>query len=118
MKVTGFELFHMDPMWLFLKIETDEGITGWGEPILEGKAHTVAAAVDEMMDHVIGRDPMQIERHWQRMMKGGFYRGGAVLNSAVSGIDQALWDITGKKLGVPVYQLLGGAVRDNQYQSG
>ena len=112
MKVTGFELFHMDPMWLFLKIETDEGITGWGEPILEGKAHTVAAAVDEMMDHVIGRDPMQIERHWQRMMKGGFYRGGAVLNSAVSGIDQALWDIAGKKLGVPIHQLLGGAVRD------
>ena len=112
MKVTGFELFHMDPMWLFLKIETDEGITGWGEPILEGKAHTVAAAVDEMMDHVIGRDPMHIERHWQRMMKGGFYRGGAVLNSAISGIDQALWDIAGKKLGVPIYQLLGGAVRD------
>jgi len=68
--------------------------------------------VGEMMDHIIGRDPMHIERHWQRMMKGGFYRGGAILNSAVSGIDQALWDITGKKLGVPVYQLLGGAVRD------
>jgi galactonate dehydratase len=65
-----------------------------------------------MMDHVMGRDPMQIERHWQRMMKGGFYRGGPILNSAVAGIDQALWDITGKKLGVPVYQLLGGAVRD------
>jgi galactonate dehydratase len=65
-----------------------------------------------MMDHIMGRDPMQIERHWQRMMKGGFYRGGSILNSAVAGIDQALWDITGKKLGVPVHQLLGGAVRD------
>ena len=112
MKVTGYELFMVEPRWLFLKIETDEGITGWGEPVLEFKAATVAAAVDEMMDHVMGRDPMQIERHWQRMMKGGFYRGGAVLNSAVSGIDQALWDIAGKKLGVPIYQLLGGAVRD------
>jgi galactonate dehydratase len=112
MKVTGYELFMVEPRWLFLKIDTDEGISGWGEPVLEFKAATVAAAVDEMMDHVVGRDPMQIERHWQRMMKGGFYRGGPILNSAVAGIDQALWDITGKKLGVPVHQLLGGAVRD------
>lgn len=112
MKVTGYELFNVKPRSVFLKIETDEGITGWGEPGLEYKPATSIAAVDEMMDHVMGRDPMQIERHWQRMMKGGFYRGGAVLNSAVSGIDQALWDITGKKLGVPVYQLLGGPVRD------
>jgi galactonate dehydratase len=112
MKVTGYELFFVAPRWLFLKIETDAGITGWGEPVLEAKALTVAACVDEMMDHIMGRDPMQIERHWQRMMKGGFYRGGSILNSAVAGIDQALWDITGKKLGVPVHQLLGGAVRD------
>ena len=112
MKVTGYELFFVAPRWLFLKIETDAGITGWGEPVLEAKALTVADCVDEMMDHIMGRDPMQIERHWQRMMKGGFYRGGSILNSAVAGIDQALWDITGKKLGVPVHQLLGGAVRD------
>jgi galactonate dehydratase len=106
MKVTKFELFFVAHRWLFLKVETDEGITGWGEPVLEGKALTVAAAVDELMDHVIGRDPMQIERLWQRMMKGGFYRGGNILNSAIAGIDQALWDIAGKKLGVPVHQLL------------
>ena len=112
MKVIGYELFNIKPRSVFLKIETDEGITGWGEPGLEYKPAASIAAVDEMMDHVMGRDPMQIERHWQRMMKGGFYRGGAVLNSAVSGIDQALWDIAGKKLGVPIYQLLGGAVRD------
>jgi len=112
MKIIGYELFFVAPRWLFLKIETDEGITGWGEPVLEAKALTVAAAVDELMDHIIGRDPMQIERHWQRMMKGGFYRGGGILNSAVAGIDQALWDIAGKKLDVPVYQLLGGQVRD------
>lgn len=112
MKITGHELFFVSPRWLFLKIETDEGITGWGEPVLEAKALTVAAAVDEMMDHIIGKDPLQIERHWQRMTKGGFYRGGGILNSAVAGIDQALWDIAGKKLGVPVHQLLGGHVRD------
>ncbi|MBC7463470.1 MAG: galactonate dehydratase [Actinobacteria bacterium] len=112
MKIVDYKLYFVDPRWLFLKIETDEGITGWGEPVLEAKALTVAAAVDEMMDHLIGRDPLQIERHWQRMMKGGFYRGGGILNSAVAGIDQALWDIAGKKLGVPVHQLLGGHVRD------
>jgi len=89
MKVTGYELFNVKPRSVFLKIETDEGITGWGEPGLEYKPATSIAAVDEMMDHVMGRDPMQIERHWQRMMKGGFYRGGPILNSAVSGIDQA-----------------------------
>ena len=112
MKVTNYELFWVDRRWSFLKVETDEGITGWGEPIIEGKGPIVAAAVDELMDHVVGRDPMQIERLWQRMMKGGFYRGGPILNSAVAGIDQALWDIMGKKLGVPVHQLLGGHVRD------
>ena len=67
MKVTKFELFFVAHRWLFLKIETDEGISGWGEPVLEGKALTVATAVDELMDHVIGKDPFQIERHWQRM---------------------------------------------------
>lgn len=112
MKVTKFELFFVAHRWLFLKIETDEGISGWGEPVLEGKALTVAAAVDELMDHIIGKDPFQIERLWQRMKKGSFYRGGAIMDSAISGIDQALWDIKGKALGVPVYQLLGGQVRD------
>ena len=112
MKVTKFEVFFVAHRWLFLKIETDEGISGWGEPVLEGKALTVAAAVDELMDHVIGKDPFEIERLWQRMKKGSFYRGGAIMDSAISGIDQALWDIKGKALGVPVYQLLGGQVRD------
>jgi galactonate dehydratase len=112
MKIVDYKLYFLAPRWLFLKIETDEGITGWGEPVLEAKALTVAAAVDEMMDHLMGRDPLQIERHWQRMSKGGFYRGGGILNSAVAGIDQALWDIAGKKLGVPIHQLLGGHVRD------
>lgn len=98
--------------WCFLRIDADEGITGWGEPVVEGRAHTVFAAVDELADHLVGQDLMRIEDHWQVLTKGGFYRGGPVLSSAVAGIYQALWDIAGKALGVPVWQLLGGNVRD------
>ncbi|MFI6364202.1 galactonate dehydratase [Nocardia sp. NPDC050630] len=112
MKITALTTYLVAPRWCFLKIETDEGITGWGEPVVEGRAHTVAAAVDELADYLVGKDPMSIEAHWQVLTKGGFYRGGPILSSAVAGIDQALWDITGKALGVPVWQLLGGAVRD------
>ena len=112
MKITGYKLFPAPPRELFLKIETDEGIVGWGEPVLEGKTDTAATCVVELMEYLVGKDPLQIERHWQRMLKGGFYRGGAIAFSAISGIDQALWDILGKSLGVPVHQLLGGAVRD------
>ncbi|MFE7549191.1 galactonate dehydratase [Streptomyces gardneri] len=112
MKITSLRTYLVAPRWCFLRIDTDEGITGWGEPVVEGRAHTVAAAVDELSDHLIGQDPMKIEDHWQVLTKGGFYRGGPVLSSAVAGIDQALWDITGKALGVPVWQLLGGNVRD------
>lgn len=112
MKITALTTYPVPPRWLFLKIETDAGITGWGEPIVEGRAHTVAAAVDELADYLIGTDPRAIEEHWQVLTKGGFYRGGPVLASAVSGIDQALWDIKGKALGVPVHELLGGPVRE------
>ena len=112
MKITDLHTFLVPPRWLFLRVETDEGITGWGEPIVEGRAETVRAAVTEIGEALIGEDPLRIEDHWQRLTKAGFYRGGPVLSSAVAGIDQALWDIAGKALGVPVYQLLGGAVRD------
>ncbi|KQX54673.1 galactonate dehydratase [Paenibacillus sp. Root444D2] len=112
MKITKLELFKVPPRWLFLKIETDEGITGWGEPVVEGKADTVAAAVMEMSDHIIGRDPMRIEDMFQVLYRGGFYRGGPILTSAISGIEQALWDIKGKFYNAPVYDLLGGACRD------
>ncbi|GGU98567.1 galactonate dehydratase [Streptomyces litmocidini] len=112
MKITALRTYLVAPRWCFLKIETDEGVTGWGEPVVEGRAHTVAAAVEELSDYLIGQDPLRIEDHWQVLTKGGFYRGGPVLSSAVAGIDQALWDITGKALGVPVWQLLGGNVRD------
>ncbi|WP_225728101.1 MULTISPECIES: galactonate dehydratase [unclassified Nocardia] len=112
MKITALTTYLVAPRWCFLRIDTDEGIAGWGEPVIEGRAHTVAAAVDELADYLVGRDPLTIEAHWQTLTKGGFYRGGPILSSAVAGIDQALWDIAGKALGVPVWQLLGGAVRD------
>jgi galactonate dehydratase len=112
MKIVQLELFKVPPRWLFLKISTDQGIDGWGEPVVEGKADTVSAAVKEMSGYLIGQDPGRIEDIWQLLYRGGFYRGGPILMSAISGIDQALWDIKGKALGVPVYDLLGGAVRD------
>ncbi|MBP1963988.1 galactonate dehydratase [Paenibacillus aceris] len=112
MKITKLELFKVPPRWLFLKVETDEGITGWGEPIVEGKADTVAAAVMEMSEHIIGKDPMRIEDMFQVLYRGGFYRGGPILTSAISGIEQALWDIKGKFYNAPIYDLLGGACRE------
>jgi len=113
MKITNYELFKVPPRWLFLKIKTDEGIVGWGEPVIEGRAHTVKAAVEELMEYLIGKDPFRIEDHWNTLYRSGFYRGGPILMSAISGIDQALWDIKGKYFNTPVYQLLGGACRDS-----
>ncbi|WIT14257.1 galactonate dehydratase [Paucibacter sediminis] len=112
MKITKLTTYRLAPRWLFLKIETDAGVAGWGEPVIEGKARTVEAAVHEFEPYLIGRDPARINDLWQTMYRGGFYRGGAILMSAIAGIDQALWDIKGKALGVPVYELLGGLVRD------
>ncbi|MEV4887086.1 galactonate dehydratase [Chitinophaga ginsengisegetis] len=112
MKIKSYELFQVPPRWLFLKIETDEGIIGWGEPVIEGKAATVKTAVDELMEYLLGKDPMNIEDHWNVMYRAGFYRGGPILMSAIAGIDQALWDIKGKYYNAPVYQLLGGKARD------
>ncbi|MGJ3204979.1 galactonate dehydratase [Geobacillus sp. FJAT-46040] len=113
MKITKFETFLVPPRWLFLKISTDEGISGWGEPIVEGRAGTVRAAVEELSDYLIGKDPLAIEEHWTVLYRGGFYRGGPILMSAISGIDQALWDIKGKYFNAPVHELLGGPVRDS-----
>ncbi len=112
MKITRLTTLVVPPRWLFLKIETDEGITGWGEPVVEGRAHSVAAAVDELADYLVGRDPRNVEDLWTVMYRGGFYRGGPILMSAIAGIDQALWDIKGKALGVSVSDLLGGRVRE------
>lgn len=112
MKITKLTTYRVAPRWMFLKMETDEGIVGWGEPVIEGKARTVEAAVHELSHYLIGQDPARINDLWQTMYRGGFYRGGPILMSAIAGIDQALWDIKGKLLGVPVYELLGGLVRD------
>ncbi|WP_330631485.1 galactonate dehydratase [Halocatena halophila] len=113
MEINDYELFEVPPRWLFLKLETDTGLVGWGEPIVEGRAKTVRTAVEELMDtYLLGEDPRHIEKHWQHMYRGGFYRGGPVLMSAIAGIDQALWDIKGKYYEAPVYDLLGGKARD------
>ncbi len=111
MKITGFKLYKVPPRWVFLKIETDEGLSGWGEPIVEGRADTVIAAVHELMENLIGKQASTIEDHWNMMYRGGFYRGGPVLMSAISGIDQALWDLKGKFFNVPIHELLGGKCR-------
>ena len=112
MKITSMTTYAVPPRWLFLKIETDAGIVGWGEPVLEGRAASVAAAVEELSDYLIGKDPRRIEDHWTVLYRSGFYRGGGIHMSALAGIDQALWDIKGRALGVPVHELLGGRVRD------
>ena len=112
MRITRVETFLVPPRWLFVRVETDTGIVGWGEPVVEGNAETVRTAVEQLAERLVGADPLRIEDHWQVMTKGSFYRGGAILASAVAGLDQALWDIAGKHLGVPVHQLLGGHVRD------
>lgn len=112
MKITRLTTLVVPPRWLFLKIETDEGVTGWGEPVIEGRAQSVAAVVEELADYLVGRDPRNIEDLWTVMYRGGFYRGGPLHMSAIAGIDQALWDIKGKALGVSVSELLGGRVRE------
>jgi galactonate dehydratase len=112
MKITKLELFKVPPRWLFLKISTDEGYEGWGEPVVEGRADTVKAAVEELSSYLIGANPNKIEDIWQVLYRSGFYRGGPVLTSAISGIEQALWDIKGKYYNAPIYELLGGACRD------
>lgn len=112
MRITKLETFLVKPRWLFLKIHTDAGIVGLGEPITEGRARTCAMAVEEASHYLIGKDPRNVIHHWQAIYRHAFYRGGPILTSALSGIEQALWDIKGKFMGVPVYELLGGPTRD------
>ncbi len=111
LKITRLETLLVKPRWLFLKIHTNAGMVGLGEPILEGRAHTCAAAVKEVEPYLVGKDPRRVVHHWQAIYRHAFYRGGPILTSALSGIDMALWDIKGKALGVPVYELLGGPTR-------
>ncbi|HEV2473020.1 MAG TPA: galactonate dehydratase [Chthonomonadales bacterium] len=111
-RIESLELFKVAPRWLLLKITATDGAAGWGEPIVEGRADTMAAAVTELGEYLVGKSPFAIEDLWQTLYRGGFYRGGPVLSSAISGIEQALWDLKGKRFGVPIYELLGGAVRE------
>jgi len=112
MKITEVNTYFVRPRWGFVEIITDEGLVGWGEAVLEGHAKAVLACVQEYKDYLIGFDPADIEGIWSTIYRAGFYRGGGVLMSALSGIDQALWDIKGKVFGVPVYQLMGGKCRE------
>lgn len=112
MKITALKTFLVPPRWLFLKIETDSGLSGWGEPVLEGRAETLAALIGEMSDFLIGLDPRRINDIWQMLYRNGCYRGGPVLMSAIAGIETALWDILGKFHDAPVHALMGGAQRD------
>ena len=110
-KVTKIETFVLRNSWVFVKISTDAGITGWGE-MLKDDAKACAAGALEVGDYLIGQDPLRVVFHWQAIHRGAFYRGGPIKTAISSGIDQALWDITGKAYGVPVYKLMGGPTRD------
>lgn len=112
MKITEVKTYLVRPRWGFVEITTDSGITGWGEGVLEGHASTVQACIEEMKPYLIGQDPSRIEDIWNTIYRAGFYRGGGVLMSAISGIDQALWDIKGKVFDAPIYELMGGKCRD------
>ncbi|MBD2701729.1 galactonate dehydratase [Spirosoma sp. BT702] len=111
-KITKLETFLVKPRWIFLKIHTDVGVHGLGEPLLEGRALTIQTAIKELEPYLIGKDPRRVVHHWQAIYRHAFYRGGPILTSALSGIDHALWDIKGKLLNVPVYELFGGPTRD------
>ena len=114
-RITGLKTFGVtipgappDRPYVFVKLETNAGLVGWGEGTLEGKAGAVLACINDFREFLIGADPVPVEHHWQSMYVHSFYRAGPVMGSAISAIDQALWDLRGKILGVPVYKLLGG----------
>ena len=112
MIIKSVNTYFVRPRWGFVEIQTDSGLSGWGEAVLEGHCSAVLACIQEMKTYLLGANPMRIEDIWSTLYRAGFYRGGGVLMSAISGIDQALWDIKGKVFGVPVYELIGGACRD------
>jgi len=112
MKIKYIHTYLVRPRWGFVEIETTDGLTGWGEAVLEGHAQSVLACVEEMSEYLIGKDPSDIEGLWNILYRGGFYRGGGVMMSAISGIDQALWDIKGKTFHTPIWNLMGGKCRN------
>ena len=112
MKIKKVNTYLVRPRWCMVEVVTDQGLVGWGEAVIEGKAATVCACVNEMEEYLLDKDPTKIEDIWNTLYRAAFYRGGPILMSAIAGIDQALWDIKGKSLGVPVHELLGGKCRD------
>ena len=112
MKIIEVNTYFVRPRWGFVEILTDEGLTGWGEAVLEGHTTAVLSCVQEMKPYLLNSDPQKIEDLWNVLYRGGFYRGGGVMTSAISGLDQALWDIKGKAFNAPIYQLMGGKCRD------
>ena len=112
MKISAVNVYFVRPRWGFVEIVTDGGLVGWGEAVLEGHAKAVLACVEEYRDYLVGKDPSRIEDIWSTIYRAGFYRGGGVMMSALSGIDQALWDIKGKAFNAPCYELMGGRCRD------
>ena len=112
MKITKINTYLVRPRWCMVEILTDEGVTGWGEAVIEGKASTVSACVMEMEEYLLGKSPLNIEDNWNMLYRAAFYRGGPIIMSAIAGIDQALWDIKGKVTHAPVYELLGGKCRE------
>jgi galactonate dehydratase len=112
MRIQRVECFQVPPRWTLVRVETDQGLAGWGESILARRPQAVRGAIADLADNLLGEDPRRIEDLWQRMFRGAFFRGGPVLMTAIAAIEQALWDLKGRMLGVPVHELLGGAVRD------
>ncbi|HEX6375805.1 MAG TPA: galactonate dehydratase [Allosphingosinicella sp.] len=112
MKIARIETFYVPPRWLFVRVETDEGAIGWGEASLEGHAEAVEGAFAALRDRFVGHDPYRIEDVFQIGYRGGFYRGGPVLMSALAGLEQALWDLKGRAFGLPAWEMMGGRVRD------
>ncbi len=111
-RITKLELMQVKPRWTFLKVHTDVGVVGLGEPVIESRGKTVMTAVEEIEPYLIGKDPRRVQHHWQAIYRHAFYRGGPILTAALSGVDVALWDIKGKALGIPIYEFFGGPTRD------
>lgn len=113
MKIARIETFHVPPRWVFVRVEASDGTVGWGEASLEGHAEAVTGVFDAFRDRFLGADPRRIEDIWQVGYRGGFYRGGPVLMSALAGLDQALWDLKGRHYNMPAWEMMGGKVRDS-----
>jgi galactonate dehydratase len=112
MKIARIESFCVSPRWMFVRVETDGGLVGWGECIGPKRVNAILGAIADLTHNLLGQDPRRIEDLWQRMFRGAFFRGGPITATAIAAIEQALWDIKGKHYQTPVYEFLGGRVRD------